>query len=165
VNKLRTIGFGALLATGMLLSIPTTAFASTGGTASRSGTEHFKLVTTNPNSNASTIVATGVFAAGGVDYAGHNVDLAVFSDGAFSIDHNAIKVDFKINPKTCVARASQTGPYTLFRGYGAYAGIHGSGTATVNILATFGRKSNGSCDQGDLTAFQQIIRASGPVTL
>lgn len=74
-------------------------------------------------------------------------------------------MSFIVNPRTCVARSSGTGPYTLFRGYGAYAGIHGSGTGTVSILATFGRKANGTCNQRNLTAFQQIMHASGPATL
>ena len=106
-----------------------------------------------------------MFTAGGVDYGGNNVDLAVFPHGAFSINHTGIQVSFNINPKTCAAKGSGTGPYTLTHGYGAYAGIHGSGTATVNILATFGRKANGNCNQNKLTAYEQIIHASGPVTL
>ena len=159
MGKLRMFGLAALLAGGTLVALPGMAFAGT------SGTEHLKLVSTNGNSNTSTIIATGVFAAGGVDYGGNNIDLAVFPHGAFSINHTGVQVSFNVNPKTCVARGSGTGPYTLFRGYGAYAGIHGSGTATVSILATFGRKANGTCDQRNLTAFQQIIRASGPVTL
>jgi len=163
MGKIRMIG--ALLATGMLVSIPTTAFASTSTTASRSGTEHIKLVSTDGNSNNHTIIATGVFNDGGIDYGGNNIDLAVFADGAFSINHTGVHVSFIVNPRTCVARGSGSGPYTLFRGYGAYAGINGSGTATVNILATFGRTPKGACDQRNLTAFQSIIRASGPVTL
>lgn len=74
--KLPTLGFGAPLAGGILLALPTMAFAST------SGTEHFKLVSTNGNSNTSSIIATGVFVAGGVDYGGKNIDLAVFPHGA-----------------------------------------------------------------------------------
>ena len=56
-------------------------------------------MSTNANSNDYTIIATGVFAAGGIDYGGNKIDLAVFADGAFSINHTAINVGIENQPE------------------------------------------------------------------
>lgn len=158
MRKYRVFGLAALLGGALSLALPATAFAST------SGTEHFELAFTSPNGSG-PIIATGVFTAGGIDYQGNNVDVAVFPDGGFSIDHRGGRVTFSLNPKTCVGKLSGNGlPYTIFRGFGAYTGIHGSGTATLRASFVTGRNANGTCSQTPIS-FIEVVHASGPVSL
>jgi hypothetical protein len=57
------------------------------------------------------------------------------------------------------------GTYKLLGGTGAYKGITGSGTYKLSILG-IGAKSGGKCSRTKPpVAFQQLIQASGPVTL
>ena len=70
-----------------------------------------------------------------------------------------------VNPNTCLLTANLKGNYSLGSGTGAYAGISGSGTYQLSILA-IGAKSGGQCSRTlPPVAFQQVIRASGPVSL
>jgi hypothetical protein len=69
------------------------------------------------------------------------------------------------NPKTCLLKANLKGTYKLGSGTGAYAHISGSGTYQLSILAV-GAKSGGTCSKTlPPPTFQQVIRASGPVSL
>jgi hypothetical protein len=158
MRKLRVIALAAVLGGAMSLALPATAFAST------SGTEHFEIVYTSQN-GPGPVIATGVFSAGGTEYQGRNIDEAVFPDGGFSIDHRGGQVTFSFNPKTCVGKLTGNGlPYTIFRGFGAYTGIHGSGTATLRGSFVTGRNPNGTCNHTTVTAIT-VIHASGPVSL
>ena len=75
---------GAVAAAGL-----TAASASQAAGAASSGTEHFQLMTTSAANNApSSIIARGVFTAGGVDHPGNKVDTVVFPDGTFKIAHS-----------------------------------------------------------------------------
>src|SRR5690348_17878129 len=66
----------------------TAASASQAGASVRSGFEHFQIMTTSSTSSRQSIIATGVFTAGGVDHSGARVDTAVFPDGTFKIAHS-----------------------------------------------------------------------------
>ena len=69
------------------------------------------------------------------------------------------------NRRTCLGKITQPGTYRIFGGTGHYAGIRGHGKFVVSILL-IGAKSGGKCTQRKPpVAFQQVIRASGPVTL
>jgi hypothetical protein len=106
-----------------------------------------------------------VFTAGGVDHSGNKVDTAVFSNGSFKIAHSKGTGSQSFNPKTCLMTISQHGTYALSGGTGAYAGISGSGKYQLSILAVAAR-SGGKCSRTKPpVAFQQIIKASGPVKL
>jgi hypothetical protein len=162
MRYMRVIALTTLVAGGLALALPATVFANT----RTSGTEHFELLSTAISLSApGSIIGTGVFAAGGIDYPRNKVDLAVFQNGAFSIDHSGVHVTFHFNPSTCVGRITGSGPYKIVRGYGVYANIRGAGTATVSGLFVTGRQKNGTCDQANILANQQVIHASGPVSL
>jgi hypothetical protein len=154
-----------LVACGALLAIPSFASAST-----VSGTEHFRIVSTSTAENApSSIVARGVFTAGGTDFPGNNKDLAVFADGAFTIHHPEADSTFSdnLNSKTCVDHVTGSGTYTLGQGYGAYAKIKGSGTYDFRGVFTLPRNPNGTCNTSSSaqpTASQTVITANGPVS-
>jgi hypothetical protein len=151
---------GAMAATGLTA-------ASASQAAGSSGFEHFQIVATNPANNApSTIIARGVFTAGGVDHPGNKVDTAVFPNGTFKIAHSNGTGTPRFNPRTCLGTIVLNGTYRLSGGTGAYAGISGHGIYRLNILIVAARNSAGKCSNKlPPAAFQQIIRAQGPVSL
>jgi hypothetical protein len=141
--------------------------ASASQAAGSSGFEFFQLVNTNPANNApSSIIARGAFTAGGVDHPGSKVDTVVFPNGTFKIAHSNGTGTPRFNAKTCLATFALNGTYKLSGGTGAYAGISGHGIYRLNILIVGARNSAGKCSQKlPPTAFQQIIKAQGPVSL
>lgn len=144
-----------------------TGMAAASSHATASGTEHFQLMSTSGTSNKSSVIAYGVFTAGGVDTSGaHNTDTLTFANGSFKLVHKITGGSQHFNTKTCLLTGTQTATYTLGSGTGAYARISGSGKATVNILGIAARNSNGQCSQSlPPVAFHLLINASGPVTL
>jgi hypothetical protein len=132
-----------------------------------SGTETFHLMTTSSTSNTYSIIATGVFTAGGTDVSHNGYDVATLSNGSFRINHPGRgKGKESLNPKTCLFTGNLTARYTLSNGTGAYAGISGSGTAHLSILAVAARNSAGKCSETlKPVAWQETITASGPVRL
>jgi hypothetical protein len=120
---------------------------------------------TSPTSSKSSIIARGVFTGGGIDKSGAKVDTVVFPNGTFKITHGKGTGTQHFNPKTCLMTVTLHGTYALSGGTGAYAGISGSGTYHVSILAV-GARSGGTCVKSKPpVAFQQVIKASGPVKL
>jgi hypothetical protein len=151
---------GALAATGL-----TAASAAAG--AGSPGFEYFQLVTTSAANNAPlSIIARGVFTAGGVNHPGNRVDTAVFPNGTFKIAHSGGTGTPHFNPKTCLFALALNGTYRLSGGTGAYAGISGHGIYRLSITFVAARNSAGKCSNTmPPTAFQQIIKAQGPVSL
>ncbi len=154
--KIRLAALGALVVAG-IVAMPSIASAS-----ATSGTEHFQLTFTS-QTGPGPIFARGVFNAAGTDYQGHTTDLAVFPDGAFNIHHPGGTFNFKLNPKTCVARVSGAGDYTINHGYGVYQGIKGSGSYTFSGKVALNRKANGTCGQQTVAELETVV-ASGPVS-
>jgi hypothetical protein len=151
---------GAMAATGLTA-------ASASQAAGRSGTEFFQLVNATVANNApSSIIARGVFTAGGVDHPGNKVDTVVFPNGTLKIAHSNGTGTPRFNAKTCLTTIVLNGTYRLSGGTGAYAGIRGHGIYRLNILIVGARNAAGKCSNKlPPTAFQQIIRAQGPVSL
>jgi hypothetical protein len=159
-------GIGVLAIAGTLAATGLTA-ASASQAAGSSGTEYFQLVNATVANNApSSIIARGVFTAGGVDHPGNTVDTVVFPDGTFKIAHSNGTGTPTFNGKTCLGTIVLNGTYRLGGGTGAYAGISGHGIYRLNILIVGGRNSAGQCSHKvPPVAFQQIIKAQGPVSL
>ncbi len=156
-----------LVACGIAVAASAAAFVSPAlaSASPSSGIEHFRIV--SANNQPGSIIAKGVFNAGGTDYPGNSTDLASFPGGAFAIHHPGGTFTFSVNPKTCLARESGSGDFSLNRGYGVYAGIKGSGTYVFKGQATFPRLPNGTCNlsrSAQPTSQQQVITASGPVS-
>lgn len=129
------------------------------------GTEKFQIMTTSATSSTASVIASGVFTAGGVDQQGNKVDTFVFSNGSFKVAHKGPSTAH-INPKTCLVTIVGHGTFKLSGGTGAYANISGAGTYKLNILAVAAKNAAGKCSQkAPPTAFQQIVRASGKVSL
>ena len=56
--------------------------------------------------------------------------------------------------------------YKISRGTGKYAGITGSGRATISDVEITARDSHGACSVGKTLLAQQVfVRGHGPVTL
>ena len=159
-------GAGVVAVAGALAAAGLTA-ASASQAAGSSGFEHFQLVTTSPANNApESIIATGAFTAGGVNHPGNRVDTAVFPNGTFKIAHSNGTGTPHFNPRTCLFTLALNGTYRLSGGTGAYAGISGHGIYRGNITFVAARNAAGQCSNKlPPTAFQQIIRAQGPVRL
>ncbi len=153
---------GTIVATG---AIAVSGVAAASAHTNASGTEQFQVMSTSATSSTSSIIARGVFTAGGVDHSGNKVDTAVFPGGSFKIAHSKGTGSQSFNPKTCLMTISRHGTYKLSGGTGQYAGISGSGKYQFSILAVAAR-SGGKCTKSKPpVAFQQIIKAAGPVHL
>jgi hypothetical protein len=130
-----------------------------------SGTEHFQLMTTSATSPTSSLIASGVFTAPGVDHQGNKVDTVDFPGGSLKIAHSNGTGTQHFDPKTCLMTITRHGTYKLLDGTGKYAGISGSGTYQFTGLG-IGASSGGKCTQSKPpVAWHQVINASGPVSL
>jgi hypothetical protein len=131
-----------------------------------SGTEHFQLMTTSATAKTSSIIGHGVFTAGGTDtVTSSSTDTVTFPNGTFKITHSKGTGTQHFDPKTCLLQINEKGTYKLGSGTGAYANLSGSGNYQVSILAV-GAKSGGKCSTTlPPPSFQQVITASGPVSL
>jgi hypothetical protein len=142
----------------------TAASATAARPATASGTEHFQLMSTSATSNKGSFIARGVFTAGGMDVQGKN-DTVKLPGGGFTITHKQAKGSQHFDPSTCLMTITSTGTYKITKGTGKYAGIRGHGNYRLSILAVGARTSGGKCSKSrPPVAFQQLIRASGPVS-
>ena len=143
-----------------------TGIAAASSHAAATKTEAFQLMSTS-GTNKASVIASGAFTAGGVGTAGaHNTETLTFANGSVKLVHKKISGSQHFDPATCLLTGTETDSYTLGNGTGAYAGISGSGKATVNILAIAARNSQGKCSMSKApAAFHFLVNASGPVTL
>ena len=128
------------------------------------GTEKFQIMTTSATSSTASVIASGVFTAGGVDKQGNKVDTFVFSNGSFKVAHSGPSTAH-LNPRTCLLTIVGHGTFKITGGTGAYAKTSGAGTYKLSILA-IAAKVAGKCSmKKPPTAFQQVVKATGKVTM
>jgi hypothetical protein len=166
-NHLRVLtAAGSMLAAGAIALSGTLAAAAAPSSSGASGIEHFQAMSTDPTGAKTTVIAHGVFTAGGVDITTSNTtDTFKFPNGTIRVRHSPGTGPQSFNPHTCLGTVHQHGTYTLVGGTGKYAGISGHGRFQVDILFV-GARSHGKCSQTKPpAAFELIIRASGPVHL
>jgi hypothetical protein len=97
---------------------------------------------------------------------GATTDIFKFPTGTFKVKHHERAMEEAVNSKTCLFTISGTGTYKLSDGTGSYAGISGHGKYVLRILAVAARNSKGKCSmKATPVAWQQVIRAQGPVKL
>jgi hypothetical protein len=153
------------------LAVPAGASPVAARPAAVSGTEHFQAVTSSATALTQPVIAWGPFAAGGVDHesssnAPTSTDLFTFPGGSFKVTHTTKSMSQSGNAKTCFIEFVDKGTYKLSGGKGKYKGISGSGKFTVTVLAIAAKTKSGACNENaNPVAFQQIISASGPVSL
>jgi len=168
---MRKTHFRLLMAAGSMLAAGAIALSGTlAATAAPSnsapGIEHFQFMSTSATATRDTVIAHGVFTAGGVDITTSNTtDTLKFPNGTIRLRHSPGTGPQSFNPHTCLITVHQHGTYTLLSGTGKYAGISGHGKYRLDILAV-GARSHGKCTQKKPpVTFELIIRASGPVHL
>ena len=130
--------------------------------------EHFRGMTTAiPGSRPISMIATGVFTAGGVDIiTSATTDVFKFPGGTIKVRHHAVRSTQTVNTRTCLFTVSETGTYKLTGGTGTYARISGSGTYAASILAVLARNPKGRCSMAlPPAAIQLILTLHGPVKL
>lgn len=154
----------AAVAGAVWLAVPAGASSAVGPAVS--GTEQFQSVNASATASTQGVIAFGAFTAPGVDHIiDNNTDKFVFPGGTFKIRHSNGTGTQTFNPRTCLFTASIHGTYKLSGGTGKYARISGHGTYHFTVLGIAAR-SGGKCSMTKLpVAFQQIINASGPVSL
>jgi hypothetical protein len=165
---MRKIITSAAIAAAAAALLGGTGIAAASSHAAAAKTENFQLMSTSGTSNKSSIIAYGAaFTAAGVDVSGaHNTDTVTFPNGSFKLVHKITGGHQHFNQTTCLLTVSETATYTLGNGTGAYAGISGSGKATLSLLGVAARNSKGKCSQSKPPlAFHELINGSGPVTL
>jgi hypothetical protein len=159
---------GSVLAAGAiaLSGIVAATAAPRAAGAGDAGIEHFQFMSTSATSNKSTVIAQGVFTAGGVDIAtSKTTDTIQFPNGTIKLRHSPGTGTTSFNPHTCLLTVNLHGTYNLLSGTGGYAAISGHGTFQLQILAVSAR-SQGKCTQSKPpVAYELLVRASGPVDL
>jgi hypothetical protein len=159
---------GSMLAAGAiaLSGIAAAAAAPHAAQAGTSGIEHFQIMSTSATATKDTVIAHGLFTAGGVDVTTSNTtDTFKFPNGTIKVRHSPGTGPQSFNRHTCLITVHQHGTYTLVSGTGKYAGISGHGTYKLDILA-IGARSHGKCTQKKPpVTFELIVRASGPAHL
>jgi len=159
---------GSMLAAGAiaLSGIVAAAAAPHAARSGATGIERFQAMSTDPTGAKTTVIARGVFTAGGVDITTSNTtDTFKFPNGTIRVRHSAGTGPESFNRHTCLITVHQHGTYRLVGGTGKYAGISGHGRFRVDVLAV-GARSHGKCTQNKPpVAFELLIRASGPVHL
>ena len=159
---------GSMLAAGAiaLSGIVAAAAAPHAARSGATGIERFQAMSTDPTGAKTTVIARGVFTAGGVDITTSNTtDTFKFPNGTIRVRHSAGTGPQSFNRHTCLITVHQHGTYRLVGGTGKYAGISGHGRFRVDVLAV-GARSHGKCTQNKPpVAFELLIRASGPVHL
>jgi hypothetical protein len=168
-NHLRTrllAAAGSMLAAGALALSGIVAAAAAPSGSGASGIEHFQVMSISETLTPTTVIARGVFTAGGADITTSNTtDTFKFPNGTIRVRHSPGTGPASFNPRTCLLTVHQHGTYRLLGGTGKYAGISGHGRYRVDVLGVAAR-SHGKCNQNKpLVAFEQIIRAAGPVHL
>jgi hypothetical protein len=111
------------------------------------------------------VVMTGPITAGGKDTSKGDKDTIHLRRGTILLIHpdKQSKFSAKINPKTCFARFTLTGPYTL-KGTGGYAHVTGSGTYVGHGQGILPRGKSGSCSKRAEPAPELFtVKASGPI--
>lgn len=126
--------------------------------------ETFTIASTSPNSRKESIIATGLFTAGGVDIARkHNTSLLRLGDGTLTLHHPGGHETDKLHKKNCLVDGSGHGRYTFGGGTGDYTGITGHGRYHETFRAVLARTAAGACNKSaNPVAYQLTIVAHGP---
>ena len=130
-------------------------------------TEHFQEMAASPTSNQANVIVYGAFTAAGVDTQhNNNTDTFSFPGGSFLVTPAITSQHQHLNTATCLLTATLNISYKISRGTGKYAGISGSGHATISDLEITARDSHGACSLSKTLLAQQVFASGqGPVTL
>ena len=121
----------------------------------------------SPTSDQANVIIYGAFTAAGVDTQhNNNTDTFNFPGGSFLVTPAITSQHQHLNTATCLLTATLNISYKISRGTGKYAGITGSGHATISDLEITARDSHGACSLSKTLLAQQVfVSGQGPVTL
>ena len=157
-----------------IIAAATTAIAISGaGMAAASArpaaatTEHFQEMAASPTSDKASVIIYGALTAAGVDTQhNNNTDTFKFPGGSFLVTPKITSQHQHLNTATCLLTATLNISYKISHGTGKYAGITGSGHATISDLEITARDSHGACTLSKTLLAQQVFASGqGPVTL
>jgi len=155
---------GAVVAAAVALASPAGAAPIPSRTAT-TGLERIQIMTTSGTSATLSVIADGLFTAGGVVDQGVGMGTVVLPGGTFVLKHSKPVGPQTQNAKTCLYTDNGHGTFTLIDGTGAYKGISGHGKFTVSVLDIQPRSKSGACDESAApAAYEQVIDAVGPAT-
>lgn len=157
-------------ATGLLTAV---AACASSGSAHAAGLEHFTATTADMSviaapSNSMPVKASGAFAdAGTLSLSGDGTSaLLRLHGGTISMSHGPGKSSQELNRANCHAILNEHGlAYRITGGTGRYAGITGSGTASLIVTAAL-PLNHGRCDASQSavpTSARESFSATGPV--
>jgi len=142
------------------------AAAATGHSGSaRHGTEHIVIMGVSATSSVDSVIATGVFTAGGSINLGAGTGKITLDGGTLTIVPDFGPSTSKFNSSTCLGTMTGRGTYTLGDGTGRYAHISGHGRFTSSFRQVNVRLADGKCSASRAVAYQGVITASGPATV
>jgi hypothetical protein len=135
--------------------------------AATTGAQTFTFVYIGNGDTATVAGAGPIQGSGGSvvltdDGQGNGIDKVTFKKGTFFVDHQDTSTTRSFNEKTCIARFSGTGTYTLSGDTGAYAGATGSGTYSYRGTFFGTRTATGCSDNGTVIT---VVKATGTTTL
>ena len=141
--------------------------AAAGARPAAATTEHFQEMAASPTSDQANVIIYGAFTAAGVDTQhNNNTDTFNFPGGSFLVTPAITSQHQHLNTATCLLTATLNISYKISRGTGKYAGITGSGHATISDLEITARDSHGACSLSKTLLAQQVfVSGQGPVTL
>ncbi len=91
--------------------------------------------------------------------------LRIMSTKATSRRHVSKSVTASFNSSTCLLSETERGTFTIGRGTGKFAGIHGSGKFVTSIVAVTAKNRAGRCTHVQAPAtFQGMTTATGTVS-
>src|SRR6266516_5571449 len=121
-NHLRTrllAAAGSMLAAGAIAVSGIVAAAAAPHTAQSrdSGIERLQFMSTSAASTKTTVIARGVFTAGGVDIETSNTtDTLKFPNGTIRLRHSEHVGPVSFDPRTCLTTVNQHGTYKVLGG-------------------------------------------------
>lgn len=157
-----------ILAVTVAAATTVVAISVVASAATTNKTEHLSLIDTSTTAQTFSVIATGAFTAGGTyEMSGSGPSTIRLAGGTIKLaGHVIVPPKTETNRTTCLITEHSSGTYTLAGGTGIYQGISGSGRYTQSARQV-GPTNSGTCSftSGNPVASQQIITASGPVSL
>ena len=142
----------------------TAASAAPTATHAAAGTEYFQVMSTATAPGPASVIARGVFAAGGkVRLGDAKVSTITFPGGTIVLSHRPARNSSRFYPAGCLSLISQSGSYRIVRGTGRYAGISGHGTYQLSLEIVAARAGGRCSSARPPLAQQELLRLSGPV--
>ena len=108
---------------------------------------------------------TGAFTAGGTVVTHGASALVTLPGGTFKVSAKAGQQTRNFSKTTCLFTVTVRSTDTLGHGTGKYAGISGSGKSTFSLRAVFPRVAGACTMHRPPLALQEILSATGPVSL